>query len=212
MDLIDAVTKKFLLFICRILFRVQYEGISNVPPKGSCIIVPNHVSYADPVWVSLPIKRRIRYMAWERLFRIPILGMLMRFYGAFPVNVDAVDVSARKSALDVIARGDALMVFPEGGRTKTGELMDFRLGAFRLALNQGISIVPVSIIGARNIWPVGRLLPRPGRLRIIFHPLIPVGKIQDVTPRQELKVLARELAEKTRDAILNNKNDRSQCN
>src|SRR5262245_38491638 len=187
--------------LCRLLFKIQFEGVENVPLSGGCLITPNHVSYGDPIWLTIPIRRRVYYMAWDKPFEIPVLGLVMRAFGAFPVNVESVDASAQRAAKDVLSEGRALVIFPEGGRTRTGKLMPFKMGAFRFALTHGVPIVPVTIRGAEHIWPVGRILPRPGKLTITYHPPIEIETTVDGINRLELKALARQLARRTREVV-----------
>jgi 1-acyl-sn-glycerol-3-phosphate acyltransferase len=186
----------------RWLFKVEFHGVENIPPEGACLITPNHVSYGDPIWITTPIYRRIYYMAWAKPFKIPVLGWVMRVFGAFPVDLEsAADASAQRNALEILRKGRALVIFPEGGRTRTGKLMPFKMGAFRLALTHGVPIVPVSIKGADKIWPVGRAIPRPGKLVITYHPPIAVERVPDGTSRAELKSLARSLARKAQSVV-----------
>jgi len=183
-------------------FKIQFHGVDNIPREGACIITPNHITYADPIWITIPMPRRIYYMAWHKPFGIPVLGLLMRMFGAFPVNLDvAADASAQREAIELLRKGRALVMFPEGGRTKSGKLMPFKMGAFRLALSNGIPIVPVTIKGAETIWPVGRMFPRPGKLTITYHPPIRVEQIEEEASRLELKEKARQLARKTHDVV-----------
>ena len=186
---------------CRIVFKIEFYGVENIPREGACIITPNHVTYADPIWITIPIVRRVYYMAWDKPFEIPGLGLLMRMFGAFPVNLDgAADASAQREAIELLRSGRALVMFPEGGRTKTGKLMPFKMGAFRLALTHGVPIVPVSIKGAERIWPVGQFIFRPGKLTVTYHPPITVDRMQDAS-RIELKERARQLARVTHDVV-----------
>jgi len=200
MRFVVAVLRPIARWLCRLLFRIEFSGTENIPLEGPCIIAPNHVTYADPVWISIPVLRPVRYMAWDRIFRIPVLGFLMRVFGAFPVRLEGGDVSAQREAVELLRQGQALVIFPEGGRSKTGELMPFKLGAFRLALAQGVPILPVTITGAYEVWPVGQLLPHPGKLKVTYHPLIPVEAMPDAA-REELKANARVLARKAQDAV-----------
>jgi 1-acyl-sn-glycerol-3-phosphate acyltransferase len=201
MNLLIAVLRPFARWLCRILFKIEFHGVENIPSEGACIITPNHATYADPVWITIPIVRRVYYMAWDKPFRIPVFGLLMRMFGAFPVNLDgAVDASAQREAIELLRSGRALVMFPEGGRTKTGKLMPFKMGAFRLALAHGVPIVPVSINGGEHIWPVGQLLPRPGKVTITYHPPISVDRMQEAS-RTELKERARHLARVTHDVV-----------
>lgn len=202
MRFVIAALSPIIHWICRLAFKINFNGVENIPSNGACIITPNHVTYADPVWITIPIRRRIYYMAWDKPFRIPVLGLLMRMFGAFPVNLDvAADASAQREAIELLRTGRALVMFPEGGRTRTGKLMPFKMGAFRLALAHGVPIVPVSIRGADEIWPVGRIIPRPGRLTVTYHPPIEVARIDETASRSELKESARQLARRTHDIV-----------
>jgi len=117
------------------------------------------------------------------------------------VNLDvAADASAQREAAELLRTGRALVIFPEGGRTRTGKIMPFKMGAFRLALAHGVSIVPVTIKGAETIWPVGQMLPRPGTLTITYHTPIAVERLPEAS-RLEMKESARQLARKAHDIV-----------
>ncbi|HQR37498.1 MAG TPA: lysophospholipid acyltransferase family protein [Blastocatellia bacterium] len=183
-------------------YRLEFVGVENVPVDGPVIFTPNHVTYLDPMWISLPIERRIYYMAWDALFRFGPISNLLRAFGAFPVRLEGHDKGAMREARCHLASGRALMIFPEGGRTTTGKLMPFKAGAFRLALFSGASVVPVTIADAHDIWPAGKIIPRPfGRIRIIYHPPIPVVARGAETDATEIRHLARELADSARDVV-----------
>src|SRR5262245_33178664 len=199
--LINMLTP-FVWWFCRVAFKIEFYGVDNIPREGACIITPNHITYADPIWITIPMPRRVYYMAWHKPFRIPVLGLLMRMFGAFPVNLDvAADASAQREAIEMIRRNRALVIFPEGGRTRTLKLMPFKMGAFRLALTHGVPIVPVTIKGAEKIWPVGQSFPRTGKLSITYHPPIEVERVGDQISRSELKERARALARRTHDVV-----------
>jgi 1-acyl-sn-glycerol-3-phosphate acyltransferase len=126
----------------------------------------------------------------------------MRVIGARPERLAAsAPASAQPDALETLSKGRALVIFPEGGRTRTGKLMPFKMGAFRFALAYGIPIVPVSIKGAEKIWPVGKAFPRRGKLVITYHSPIQVERVAEGTSRLELKERARALARKTHDIV-----------
>ena len=201
MRFVIAVLRPFAWWLCRLLFKVEFRGVENIPAGGACLITPNHVTYADPIWLTIPIRRRVYYMAWDKPFEIPVLGFIMRSFGAFPVNVDSIDASAQRSANDMLRNGRALVIFPEGGRTRTGKLMPFKMGAFRFALTHGVPIVPVTINGAERIWPVGRMFPRPGKLVVTYHPPILTERAPEEISRLELKAQARLLARRTHDTV-----------
>jgi 1-acyl-sn-glycerol-3-phosphate acyltransferase len=201
MRFVIEALRPFVLLWCRLWFRIKFNGVENVPLTGPCIITPNHVTFADPVWITIPLKRRVNYMAWDKMFGIPVLGFLMRAFGAFPVNPDAADASAQRKAVNHLKSGCALVIFPEGGRAKTGRIEPFKMGAFRLALTHGIPIIPVTIEGGYKIWPVGKWFPRPGKLTVTYHPMVEVERVREGTTRLELKTQARGLARKTHDIV-----------
>ncbi|HKV41427.1 MAG TPA: lysophospholipid acyltransferase family protein [Blastocatellia bacterium] len=201
MRIVTEILRPFVWLFCRIFFRIRFAGVENVPSNGSCLITPNHSTFADPIWITIPLHRMVHYMAWDRPFQIPVLGLLMRIFGAFPVKLESADASAQREAIELLKRGKALVIFPEGGRTKTGELMPFKMGAFRLATTLGIPVVPVAIEGGHEIWPPGQLLPRPGRLKITYLPAIRIQPFGEASKNAELKQHVRVLAGKTRDEI-----------
>jgi len=155
--------------ISRLYFRIEFEGAERVPAEGAMIVAPNHVSYFDPFWVSIPIKRPLRYMTWDRMTRLPLLGRLIQAYGAFPVKVEKGDRAALRQSLKHLLGGGGLMIFPEGGRTRTGRLMPFKPGVIRLALDTDAPIVPVTIIGGYRAYSPHHLFPRPYKVKIIYH-------------------------------------------
>lgn len=204
MGLIITLLKPLVWAACRILFRIEFQGADNIPSTGACLITPNHFTYLDPIWITIPIKRRVYYMAWDKPFKIPVLGQMMRIFGAFPVRLEAApDASAQRKSTDLLSQDRALIIFPEGGRSHTPNVTPFKLGAFRLALVHGAPIVPVTISGGYEIWPTGKILPRFGKVRVIFHPRIPVERVADETTNVELKRLARSLALEAHTIVAN---------
>jgi 1-acyl-sn-glycerol-3-phosphate acyltransferase len=180
----------------RLYFRLALHGTEHVPLAGPVVITPNHQSYADPALVSLPFRRPVHYMAWSRLFRIPLFGWLIRRARAFPVDTEAADPRATRRAVRLLHHGAALMIFPEGSRSLDGAVGPFKPGAFRLAVALGVPVLPVTIAGAHQAWPPTRTLPRPGRITVTYHPL------ERSDPALEPRVAARELADRVRAAIV----------
>jgi 1-acyl-sn-glycerol-3-phosphate acyltransferase len=181
--------------LCRLYFGLELRGTQHIPVHGPVIIAPNHQTYADPPLVSIPVRRPVHYMAWSKLFSVPVFGTLIRRLRAFPVEIDISDGRAVREAARLLRTGEALMIFPEGGRTPDGALQPFKLGAFRLAVAHGTPVLPVSISGGFESWPPGRAWPRPGRITITYHPPIQPPALAD---RREA---ARELCDRTAAAI-----------
>jgi 1-acyl-sn-glycerol-3-phosphate acyltransferase len=172
----------------RLYFRIRFEGVHHIPTSGPLLIVANHVTYADPVLATIPVRRPVHYMAWNALFRVPGLAWMIRRLRAFPVDIDAADTGATRTAVRLLSAGEAVMIFPEAGRSNDGRMQRFRLGAFRMACSLSVPIMPVTIIGGHESWPPSRRLPRPGRLTIIYHPVVAPA------PDADVKGAARDLA------------------
>jgi 1-acyl-sn-glycerol-3-phosphate acyltransferase len=175
------------------LFRIRFEGVEHVPPAGPVVITPNHVSYLDPILVSIPIHRALYYLALEPFFRVAGLGALMRWCRALPVREGEPNEQAARVALRLLRAGEPVMIFPEGGRSQDGWPRPFRPGAFRLALGTGTPVLPVTIRGGYEVWPAGRRLPRPGRITITYHPLMTSKDLPAGAPRRAQPELMAEL-------------------
>ena len=179
----------------RFWFGLELRGVENIPVDGPLIITPNHQTYADPPLVTIPVRRPVYYMAWDKLFSIPLFGRLIRLLRAFPVDIYSSDPGAVREARRLVQDGAAVMIFPEGGRSFDGTLGHFKLGAFRLAVTLGASVLPVTISGGFEAWPPQRVLPRRGHMTITYHP--PLRAQAGAEPR----AAARDLAQRARAAI-----------
>ena len=192
--------------ICAVLFivfyRLRIRGKENSPADGPVIIAPNHVTYLDPLLAGygVPIRRRVRSMAWDALFRIPVQGSVMRWLGAFPVAPGSADANAYKQCLRILQRGEALQIFPEGRRGGGRSLEPFEAGAARMALKSGAPIVPVTITGAFEAWPKWRKWPRPHwPITVTYHePIVPPkGPLRGA----ELRAAVEDLTSQMREPI-----------
>jgi 1-acyl-sn-glycerol-3-phosphate acyltransferase len=194
------LTRYVVAAVFHIYFRTDYVGVENVPDEGAMIIAPNHVSYLDPIWVSIPFARPLRYMTWDKMTGLPFLGWLMRTYGAFPVNIESPsgDRTALRQSLKHLRTGGGLMIFPEGARTRDGKLMPFKPGVIRLALDTGVPIVPVTIIGGYEAYSPHHIFPRPHKMKVIYHKPINLSPPPDDT---QLKGYLREEVERLRQIV-----------
>ena len=181
---------------CRAYFGLRLRGTEHIPSDGGLIIVPNHQTYADPPLVTIPVRRPVYYMAWSRLFDIPVFNRLIRLLRAFPVDIESRDARATREAVRLLQSGEVVMMFPEGERTTDGDVQRFKPGAFRLAVSLAVPILPVTIDGGYRAWPPGRVLPRRAAITITYH--APLAADASLEPREA----ARDLAARTRAAIL----------
>ena len=182
----------------RVLWKIEFAGTENIPATGGVVIAANHQTYIDPFWLSLKIKRPIRYLAWSDAFRWPIVGQGLVWLGAWPLALEGSDPAAIRRSLQWLRDGGAVVIFPEGGRsTSTGELERFKAGAVRLALEANVPILPVTIKGGNRIWPRGRRLPRLGKVLVTYHPLYHPA----TPPDEETRAFARRESERLAKVI-----------
>lgn len=142
--------KKFILAVVRgiykLLFRIEIIGLENIPKDKNFLMVPNHMSYFDPPLLAAFLPADMGYMAKASLFKVPILGSIIRAFGAFPVKRSGNDVAAVKTAIRILKEGKSLMIFPEGRRVKTpGVLGEGKSGAAMIAAKSCVGFLPVGI-------------------------------------------------------------------
>jgi 1-acyl-sn-glycerol-3-phosphate acyltransferase len=184
----------------RVFFTLEYKGTENVPERGAVVIAGNHPSYLDPILIGLVLPRRVYFMAWDRLFSIPVLGAVIRHFGAFPVRLGSRDPNAFAAALAILESDKALGIFPEAGRSKAGIMNPLKTGAVRLAIAARAPIVPVTITGAYDAWPSSRLIPLPRKITVKYHRPIVLDETE-TTARGEDKAFQEEVTERLRQAI-----------
>jgi len=182
----------------RFLWKIEFNGTENVPRNGGLIIAANHQTYIDPFWLSLPIKRPTRYLAWSAAFKWPIVGKCLTWFGAWPLALEGSDPAAIRRSLQCLCDGGAVVIFPEGGRsTASGELERFKAGAVRLALEADVPILPVTIRGGNQVWPRGWKFPHLGKVVITYHPLYHISP----GPNEETRACARRETERLAKVI-----------
>ena len=142
--------------------RMEVVGAENVPRRGGVIIVSNHLNNADPGMVGAFMRRRVMFMAKDEMFHWPIMGLYFRLIGAFPVRRFEADLKALRRAVQVVRCGHALVMFPEGTRSKTGSMGRGHPGTAMMALRSGAPILPVAVTGTEVVRLPGAFL-RPFR-------------------------------------------------
>ena len=146
-------------------------GLEHVPAEGGAILVSNHLSWIDPVflacWLTPATGRPIAWMGKAEALRWPLVGAFLRANGVFGVRRGAADLEAFRAAERALRAGRLLGIYAEGTRSRDGRLAPFRDGAALLALRSGVPVLPVAVSGTERLWPTGSLVPRPGaRIRL----------------------------------------------
>ena len=141
-------------------FSTRFEGGCNVPRQGPALLIANHQSFLDPPCVGLASPRQLCYLARKTLFKHGPFGWYLRSVNCVPVDQEGVAKEGLKTIIDLLNRGKAVLVFPEGERTLTGEIGPLKPGIQLLLRKTQAPVVPVGIAGAFDAFPRTRLLPR----------------------------------------------------
>jgi 1-acyl-sn-glycerol-3-phosphate acyltransferase len=173
-----------IVFLCT---RTQIKGRENVPRHGPLLVASNHINMADPPLLAVSLGRVAIFMAKEELFRSRFTAYFVRSFGSFPVHRGQLDRQAIRDSEQVLARGQALVMFPEGMRSHVGQLRSGFPGAALIASRSGVPILPV---GTENVWGKWWWLRRP---RITVN----IGDPFHLPPTNG-KVTRAELAEHTK--------------
>jgi 1-acyl-sn-glycerol-3-phosphate acyltransferase len=134
-----------------LIYRVRAIGVKNVSKTGPLLLAPNHFSQMDHFFIGLYLRRQIRFMAKSQMFGPPVLTYIYKHGGVFPVRRGHHDEEAFKTAFTILDQGGMLLVYAEGGRSRSDELGEPKPGIGRIALESGVPVVPVAIHGSASV-------------------------------------------------------------
>jgi 1-acyl-sn-glycerol-3-phosphate acyltransferase len=134
-----------------LIYRVRAIGVENVPKKGALILAPNHFSQMDHFFIGLYLRRKVRFMAKSQMFGPPVLTYVYKHGGVFPVRRGHHDEKAIETARIILSQDEMLLVYAEGGRSRSGKLKEVKPGIGRIALESGAPVVPVAIQGSEKV-------------------------------------------------------------
>jgi 1-acyl-sn-glycerol-3-phosphate acyltransferase len=188
----------WMMKIGRLILGIDLDvaGLDRLDRKTPYVFMSNHLSFLDAPLLVTVVDRPVRFVVKRFVFRVPVLGLGMRFAGYVPLDKEGVGEGRKRiaRAIELIKeRRYSFLVYPEGTRSPEGTLLPFRRGGFFLALDAGAPIVPVSIRGTYELMPRGARRIRKGPVRIVFHePIAVSGYAPETMP---------ELMERVRAAI-----------
>jgi 1-acyl-sn-glycerol-3-phosphate acyltransferase len=180
-----ALLKPFL----RVYFRMSLVGREHVPDEGGVILASNHRSFLDPFVVGAWLGRPVFFVAKKELFDRRFAGWFLNCLGAFPIKRGESDEESVETAKQILARGDALVIFPEGTRIREGSLGRAKRGVGRLALETGAPVIPVAVHGtdrARRGWRI-----RPVKVKVRYGRPLTFPRVEDASRSLATEVTAR---------------------
>lgn len=175
-------------------FSYRSAGSHHMPQEGPVLILANHESFLDPLAVGLAARRKIHYLARKTLFK-GVFGDYLRSVGCVAVDQDGVAKEGLKTSVDLLQAGKALLIFPEGERTWSGQMQPFKPGIWLVLRRAAVTIVPVGIAGAFEAYPRGAKAPA-------FSPLFWPATARGVAASVGKPIPPAEYAKMDREALL----------
>lgn len=167
-------------------FKFQIFGAENLPSTGGVLLMTNHASYMDPIFIGAAVNRSLHYMARSTLFKPKIVEKLLLSMNAFPIHLGVPDRGAIKRALEILENGGVLNIFPEGTRTIDGSLGQSQPGVGLIAHRTNASIIPVYLSGTREVLPRNAKSPRLAKVTIAFGKPIEMKQYREIKANREV--------------------------
>lgn len=162
--------------------RYRAKGIENVPSEGGALVLANHQSFLDPLMIGLPLTRPVSFLARENLFRVPLVGWILRNTYVMPLNMEGASLAGIRQTLKRMQQGFLVGVFPEGTRSPDGVVGELKPGFTTLVKRVEVPIIPVGVAGAHRALGLGHKLLKPERVCVVFgEPILP----EDIAPLRE---------------------------
>jgi 1-acyl-sn-glycerol-3-phosphate acyltransferase len=186
------LTRLLALLLWKLFFRIKAYGRDNIPKRGGFILASNHVSYLDPISLSVACPRRISFMAKQELFRNKLFARYLHLLEAFPLKRDCADISALKEAIRRLENGSGLLLFPQGSRGFETDSPEAQPGVGFLASRVNVPIVPAFVKGTDMALPRGAKFIKPRNITVYF------GEQISIERRMPYKDIALSIMEEIR--------------
>ena len=185
--------------LCRLVgvlgFGVRVFDRDNAPRDGAALVCANHQSFFDPVLVGLALDVRLNYLARKNLFEVPGLKQLIEFLDAIPIDRDGPGLAGLRETMKRLKRGEQVLIFPEGTRTRDGEVAALKSGFITLARRTKVPLVPIGIDGAYQAWPRTQRLPSISQIVLVVGETLTteqVAALDDAALIDELETRIRD--------------------
>jgi 1-acyl-sn-glycerol-3-phosphate acyltransferase len=185
-------------------FRWRIYDSQHVPQSGPVILASNHASFLDPPLAGSGLTREINYLARKTLFRVPLLGWVLRTVNAVPVDREGGGAAGLKAIMGRLEAGGAIILFPEGTRTRDGRLQPGRSGVGLTVIKSLAPIVPVRVFGTYEAWGRHVSFPRPHRVAVKYGRPMDFGELRaeaKACSKERLKEIYQQIADEIMAAI-----------
>jgi len=176
-----------------LFFRIRCFGRENLDENRGLLICANHQSFLDPVLVGLAFDQPINYLARRSLFDSFILGPIIRYLDAIPLNRDGMGLEGLKESMKRLRHGEKVLMFPEGTRTKDGNVQKIRPGFCAVARRVKVPLLPVGFDGAYDAWPRNSILPRSSQIHIVIGQPIEPSEMAELSDDELIAELQSRL-------------------
>lgn len=184
---------KFARGVCavflKIFYRVERIDTHNIIKDGACVICSNHISMLDPVIIATTKVREFYFVAKEEITKVPVVGYFLKKMNLIPIKRGTGDLGAMRKSIEVIKNGNALMIFPEGTRSKTGKLQDGKDGVSLILKKASCSVVPCAIIGNIKFF---------SHIKVVYGTPIDMTEYKD---EKDLKVITKVIMNSIKELI-----------
>jgi len=189
------IIKTLLWAIFKLYNRTKLHGKSLIPKESSFILVSNHISYLDPIYIGISIPRKLHFMAKKEAFQNPLFRWILIRLGAFPVDRNRLGMKTVKTAIQILADQKVLAIFPQGTRKEELEISMIKQGASYFSLKTKAPILPVYIKGTEKVMPKGKAFIWPAKVNIYIGDLIQVNNIETLNKEEAMDTLTSRIKE-----------------
>jgi 1-acyl-sn-glycerol-3-phosphate acyltransferase len=193
-----GIVRSLVVGICRVLWRAKVLGRERLP-QGACVLAPSHRSFLDTHFMSCVTRRRVRFMGKAELWKYGWSARFLSALGGFPVNRGVPDRTSLHTALDALAGGEPVVVFPEGTRRKGPLIEDLHDGAAYLAARAGVPLVPVGIGGSEEILAKGRKVPKLKKVVLVVGDPLEPPRREGPVRRSDVAALTERLRKEVQE-------------
>ena len=190
-----GIARFLLRLFALLLFRFHCQGRHHIPRRGGALVCANHQSMLDPPIVGMAAGRHLAYLARKTLFKHPLFGWFLRKVDGFPLDQGGMGIEGIKATLKSLKAGGVVVIFPEGTRSKTGELQQLKAGFIALARRAKVPLVPCGLIGAHECLPRGTGVVRFRRIRCVYGEPISVSEIESLSDEQLLAIVHSHISD-----------------